>query len=114
MISKTDVQNIASELGGTVVTDATWTALIGFAYLQMNIDVWGTWLDMGATYLVAHLVTLGKRRGAGGPVQTEMVGQVSRSYFTMLTAGVLGSTSYGQEFFRLRNSLADARFPVIV
>jgi Protein of unknown function (DUF4054) len=110
-ITKTDVLNVAPEL--TAISDPQWAALIGYAYAQMDPDIWATWLDMGAAYLVAHLATLTRRHGTG-PVQSESVGQVSRSYQAFpLTAGALESTAYGNEYLRLLNMLGDARFPVV-
>ncbi len=63
-------------------------------------EIWGSYLDDGAVYLAAHLATLSKAKGKG-PVTAEAVGQVSRSYASLLQFGRLGLTSYGVEYERL-------------
>ncbi len=81
---------------------------------QMNEDVWGTRVNLGARYLAAHLGTLDLRRGTGGPVTSETVGPVSRTYSASIAdgAGRLGSTTYGLEYERLMMTLPAARFTI--
>lgn len=107
-----DVVAIAPELASVVT--ATQNKILAFVDLQFNTTLWGDKLDMGKTYLAAHLGTLSRRAGAGGPVVSESVGQVSRSYAASIASGaaMLESTSYGLEYKRLLRQLPGARFTV--
>lgn len=109
MIAWSDVVNIAPELA-TIATNAQ-TAILSDVYNEMNADVWGSKLDIGAKWLAAHLATVGPRRkGAGGPIMSQTVAQVSQSYGTTAAAlSSLGATSYGQEYERLIYTLPSAR-----
>jgi hypothetical protein len=109
-ITSAAVLTVAPELSS--LTSGQWSALITSAYLQMDAGTWGTWLDMGATYLVAHLGTLTKRAGVGAVI-SERVGDVGRTY-AELGSGVLDSTTYGAEYQRLTRLLGDARGPVVI
>lgn len=111
-ITWTDVVNIAPELS-TVATD-TQTAILADVALQMPAEVWGTMLDTGSKYLAAHLATVTSRRGGGGagPLTSETVGQVSRSYAAPLKATSIMSTPYGVEYDRLLMNLPAARWTV--
>ena len=105
-ITKDDVLLIAPELSG--VSDATWTALIDDAYLQLNADVWGARLSLAAKYLVAHLATLSSRRGSP-LVSSQTVGPVSVSYAVGTPtdgSSEYDSTPYGREFRRLMRAVA--------
>jgi hypothetical protein len=114
-ITWTSVVNLPAPELATVPADAQTTILAAVA-LQMNADVWGEKLDLGSAYLAAHLATVGKRAGVGGPVTHQSVGQVSQSFAASVAQGAahLGSTSYGLEYERLLYSLAAARMPVVV
>lgn len=89
---------------------------IADAYEQLDPDVWENKLDRGALYLAAHLAKLGASGavGSAGPVQSESVGQVSRSYaVAQLDSGdTYESTGYGRLFLGLLMSLPNARFGV--
>lgn len=103
---------IAPELSG--VDDATFAAIIADAYGQMNPTLWGRKLDIGAKYLVAHLVSMTTAGGAPdaagtfGQVQSESVGGVSRTYQTTASGTGLEATSYGDEYKRLLRQVAFA------
>lgn len=58
--------------------------------------------DLAIAYMVAHILTIGARAGAGGPITSETEGNLSRSYGATASKNALMSTSYGQEFERLR------------
>jgi hypothetical protein len=111
-ITKADVLLIAPELTG--VSDAQWAVFIADAYAQMNEGFWGTRLNLGAKYLVAHAATMGDRAGASGSIQSEKVGEVSIAYHASVAQSVanLDATSYGQEYKRLLH-LGQDRFMVI-
>lgn len=112
MISWDDVTTVAPELSA-VPTD-TRTAILADVALQISVTAWGgsDRADMASKYLAAHLGTLalGGANG-GGPVVSEVVGQVSRSYASPMgnTPGSEGSTRYGLEFMRLRRALVMSR-----
>jgi hypothetical protein len=111
-ITSADVLLVAPEL--STLNGSQWTALLAQVYLQLDEDAWGDWLDLGATYLAAHLATMSKRAGTGGAVVSESVGSVSRSYAVAPTTAAMTSTGYGQEFCRLQNLLGAARGPWVI
>ncbi len=113
MIAWSDVLIVAPEL--STLASGTQTAILAYVALQMNVDAWGSNLDMGLVYLAAHMATMTLRRGTygGGAVTGETVGSVSRQYAApMMVVGPLGSTSYGMEYERLLLNLPAARFEV--
>lgn len=111
-ITWADVEAIAPELA-TVAT-ATKNAILADLPLQMNETVWAEKLNLGAKYLAAHLATISARRGAGGAIQSQSVGQVSRTFAASMASGqaLFGSTSYGVIYEGLLMSLAAARFTI--
>lgn len=109
-IDWTDVVDIAPELSTVAV--GMQNAILADINEELDPAVWGTRLDAGSKYLAAHRATLATRAGSGGAVQSETVGQVSRTYaVSSATAGAgYSATSYGQVFEQLMLSLAAARF----
>lgn len=96
------------------LSDAQCEKAITEAYLQMDEDTWGDLYDTGAFYLAAHIATVAALRGTtAGAIQSESVGQVSRSYAAAVSEDI-GSTSFGAEYRRLVSNLIDARMPVIM
>jgi hypothetical protein len=101
--------SIVARVPALVVVDdpAAWEAAIADAQLQVSASAWGDLYELGVTYLAAHLLLGSHPEVEGpGPVQSESVGSVSRSY------AVAGSvfhnimrTSAGREFLRLRSLL---------
>lgn len=91
------------------------------ARLQVKESVWGDRWDLGVSYLAAHLILLqksaqgssisGSRTVVSGPVTSERVGDLSRSYGTGGSSSSTSasqsydSTSYGREFKRLLGSI---------
>lgn len=112
VIDWTNVTDIAPELSTAPL--AMQTAILAQVNAELDEDVWDTKVEIGRAYLAAHLGTILRRRGAGGPVVGESVGSVSRQYSASIAAGaaMLGSTSYGIEFERQLMTLAAARFTV--
>lgn len=98
------------------LSDGELDAAVAHANLQLDADVWGDWLEMGLLNLAAHLGTMAARRGTAGSVQSEAVGQVSRSYAVSVAAdgAALRSTAYGAEYQRLANLLNCARGPWVL
>jgi len=102
----------ATELSS--VASGTQTAVLAQVAFQVDEDIWGDLYDAGCAWLAAHIATVGRRRGAGGSVQSESVGSVSRSYAVSqaAAAATYGSTSYGAEFQRLCMMVPEIRFGV--
>lgn len=110
-ITWADVEAVAPELSSTPI--ATQTAVLASLPLRMSEDVWGNKLDLGAALLAAHLATVSRRRGAGGALQSQSAGQVSRAFAQALSnPGNFGATSYGVEYEALLLTLSAARFDV--
>ena len=78
-----------------------------------NECVWGSKIDMGLVYAVAHTLKMSTRAGAGGVIQSEKVGDLSRTYAVEADESLWGQTSYGKEYLRLVSILPKAR-PIIV
>lgn len=112
MIAWNDVVNIAPEL--LTLPVGAQNAILAQVYEELNPEVWCSKLDLGAVWLAAHLATISKRGGAGGPVMSQTVGQVSQSYATTMSAlSLLGATAYGQEYERLILTLPAARLLLV-
>lgn len=117
-ITKDDVVAYpAPELAQADIDDTTWTLLISLAGQEMSATL-GTQdkIDRCGRFLVAHMATLLNKQkrganaagGAAGPLQSVKVGPVEKTFATVeawtkapVTAAVLGTTSYGQEYLRL-------------
>jgi hypothetical protein len=98
-ITWADVIAVAPELA--VVPTTSQDEILAIADRQVNADSWGVLHDDGMRYLCAHLGTMALRRGSG-PVASETVGPLSRSYVNMVTlSGLYGATPYGVEYRRL-------------
>lgn len=77
--------------------------------------VWGTRRSDAIMYLAAHLGQLVIRGGGGaGPVVSESVGQVARTYAqpSSMSKGSLESTTWGREYQQLLRTLPAARIGV--
>lgn len=117
-ITKADVTEYpAPELAKAGLTDPQWKRLIEAAGQEMSASL-GTQdrIDRCGRYLVAHMATLlwqskqGAKASGGpaGPLTQVTVGPVSKSFAVpeawqkaALTAAVLSTTKYGQEYLRL-------------
>lgn len=87
---------------------AEWDAAITDAGLQLGAAAWGELLDLGTVHLAAHgMMTAHPEVSGPGPIQSESVGGVSRTYAVTAAAagGHLSSTPAGLAFLRLRRSL---------
>jgi hypothetical protein len=100
-----DVVLIAPELSAVGV--ATQDAILADVALQLSAERWGNRLDIASKYLAAHLATVTQRSGVAGPVTSESVGSVSRSYSVAAQSGAFDATAYGREYKRLQRSLVD-------
>lgn len=102
------------------VEDALVSEWLGVAARQMNPDRWGNKLNDGQMFLAAHMMKLGRigseaaPTAARGPIVSETVGAVSRSYAVdaaSMSSSSFGSTFYGQQYEALRRGLF--RSPVV-
>lgn len=97
-----DVRRIAPEFA--TVADEAVAAFLDDAALELSATAWGALYDRAQALVAAHLVALANPSMAGsiGPVASESVGGVSRSYaVTAVAAGRWGTSRFGLEFYRL-------------
>lgn len=110
-ITWNEVLLVAPELAA--LTSDQRDQILADAYLLLNEAVCGDRLDLCARYFAAHLATVNRRRGLGGAVSGQSVGQVSRQYATPQAAFLdLGSSSYGQVLQTLIRTNPAARWVV--
>lgn len=100
-----DVVPIASALASTSV--ATQNLVLAIVNREIDDTAWGDLADDGRRYLAAHFGTIFSGAGGGaiaGPVTSETLGQMARSYGTISGMGIppaLAKTWYGVEYYRL-------------
>lgn len=93
--------------------DAVITARIAEVENRTNRDAWGSKADSGVIFLVAHMLLLDKRALDGkagqfkGPLTSESVGPLSRSFASPLGRGNeqdawLMQTQWGMQYLELR------------
>ncbi len=92
-------------------SDARVTLFLDQASRRISASAFGTLYDDAQSYLAAHLIAVSARAsgmtlsGASGPVTSETVGPLSRSYASNYGAttgsDAYNATPYGQEFQRL-------------
>ena len=104
-ISWADVTALAPELS-TVDAGKQTLILDQVNNIEIHDDTWrsAAKANLARRYLAAHLASVTSNgRGSVGPVQSESVGQVSRSYAISVAQGSsnLDTTSYGKEYRRL-------------
>jgi hypothetical protein len=105
-ITSSDIKALGTEFSG--LSDSMIETYIGIAQCLISEDAWGCCYSQALSLMTAHLVTLGARAGVGGPVTSERVGDLSRSYGT-LNSGTgdineLAQTSYGTMLSMLRRA----------
>jgi hypothetical protein len=111
-ISKTDVTNFATELATVATPNADgWTDIITYVN---TFDLTQTGEDlqtdrMAKIFLAAHIATMARRGGsnAAGPMTSESVGGVRRSYGMLQTTTTnlsLSTTRYGQLYLEVLGS----------
>jgi hypothetical protein len=97
--TKAAVLNLAPELAGVSEERFAWA--IHAAGLELSAEHYGARLELAATYLVAHILTISERSGVG-PVQSISVAGVSKSFATgSSSGGDLEATPYGLGLLRL-------------
>ena len=80
------------------------------AELQVTEARWRDKYDMAVAYLTAHILTIAKRKGRAGGVQSETVGSLNRSYGGVTAMDSLDTTAYGIEFKRIRRQVSPSPF----
>lgn len=124
MITWDDVIAIAPALD--TLTSEQQAAILTHVELRVSPAKWGKLVALGQTYLAAHLGMLLQRAGEAtggqtvGPVVSETVGPVSRTFSVLSTFaaatsgdGAYTSTDWGQQYLELRNSLP-TRFGLVI
>lgn len=113
-----DVVALAPSL--SAISAEAQALILAHVALQVGPVKWGALQDAGSIYLAAHLGTLALNAAGGstqavGPVVSQTVGPVSRAFAVLTTTaggGSFDSTSYGQEYARLR-ALLPTRFGLL-
>ncbi len=105
-ISWSSVEAIAPELSS--VAAGTQTLILAMVDRQIDDIRWGEFADDGRRYLAAHLGTItngGAAGGSAGPVISETLGPMSRSYGQLNASwfGALGTTKYGVIYAYIMN-----------
>lgn len=101
------------------VETAVQTAILDDVETQVSVANLGTKYDLACKYLAAHMATLylqGDAQAPAGPIASETVGPISRSYASMsggtVTDAWLASTKHGLAYLRIvRGSLS--RLPIL-
>lgn len=103
-------QVVAIEPLAANVDDVAQELFLATAGLLVDVDEWGGLYDQGVLYMAAHLGLLSSwslagAGGASGPVTSESLGPMSRSYANLFQAsasdGVLGTTKWGKIYLML-------------
>ena len=111
-IVKQDVVDFATELAGTAVSDTAWVRIL--AHVN-GIDLTGLGeseetTQLARIYLAAHMgkVSKGLTSNAAGPVVSESVGGVRRTYANTIalatSAASLSTTGAGRAYLDIINS----------
>ena len=92
----------------SAVSSTGQTEILATVALQVGPGQWGTLQTAGQLALARHLGAIALRPSSGaGPVTSETVGPVSRTFANLASADVdLQSTPWGAEYARLRRLLA--------
>jgi len=101
-----EVVLIAPDLASLTVDQQN--AILADVELQVSESAFGAKYNLACKYLAAHLGTLYRRgaEGASGPVASERVGSVSRTYAVAKSAATgFGATAYGVQFEALARQL---------
>lgn len=96
-VTPTKVKDLASEFSG--LSDAYVQQYIDIAECLVKESVWGDCAEKATLLMSAHLTALSTRGGASGPISSEKVADLQRSYGSISNAGTdlpeLNLTSYG-------------------
>lgn len=116
-ITPDDIANVASEFSG--ISQERIDFFSGITESFVCEEAFGEKAKNAVLLYICHLLTMSKRgvSGAVGPVTSEKVGELQRSYGqagsgTSDEAGELAQTNYGIMFFTLRKGILIT--PIIV
>lgn len=110
-ITWADVAAVATDLA--TLSSTTQNAILAQVPFQVSRAQWGDLTPSGQAYLAAHLGALSKR-GLNGPVASQTVGPVTRTFMQFaLSKGSLGTTPWGLEYLRI-SALLPAVFGSVV
>ena len=99
-ITWADVEALDDSLATTPAS--TQTLILAITSRQIDVDAWGEFADDGQLFLAAHLGRLYASGAGAGPIQSETLGPMSRSYANLSqTSGELSTTKWGLEYMRL-------------
>jgi hypothetical protein len=87
------------------ISNTTLNTFEELAILYIQEDLWGSKASHGIALLVAHFLTLSNRKGQGGAITEQKVGDLARSFSHGDTKDALDYTSYGQQFKAIRKTL---------
>lgn len=88
------------------VPNARLQMFFDFAAENVNRNIFAEKSDRAEALLAAHFLTLADRGGAAGPITSEKVGDLSRSYGTIKSEQEeLAATAYGSMFITMLKSL---------
>lgn len=106
-ITATNVKARAPEFAS--LSDSVVEIFMDDASARIDLDMFGDLYDLGHLYLTAHLLSVAypALATASGPVQSETVGQVSRTYAVSAASSSGGgyNTKWGAEYKRLTRSI---------
>jgi hypothetical protein len=109
-VSQADVAVIAPEFASPAISASDFAAVLGDVLLEISPTIWGSqqMADRATKYLVAHSLAMAHPElSVPGPVQSERVGEVSRTFAVgaPLDPDSYDMTRYGKEFKRLRRMM---------
>lgn len=106
-VTAAEVTNVAKEFAQE--DPARIDMFIEFARLFICESVWGSKAKFAIIYYAAHLLKMSQiaESGGAGPITSESVGELSRSYGTDASSesGDLSQTTYGQMIRGLRKTI---------
>jgi hypothetical protein len=102
------IQDVAPEF--SKVTPAKLSRFVGYAQLTIDRSVFGDKADLATAYLTAHILKMSTRKGVGGVVTMEKVGDLQRQYSMSPRDRELDQTGYGKEFKRIRRTVVITPF----
>lgn len=117
-IIKADVLALAPRLSS--LPDAAWVIILAFVNDFKGLDTQPTLRKLALCLLAAHLGVISGSsgsNGATGPVISETVGGLKRTYAQALTLAQnseYSRTSYGQQFLAIMKMSTGTRGPMLV
>lgn len=101
MIIAQIIEDIAPELAS--IDPDRRDRVIALAENQVGKKVFGDLYDLAVAYLAAHMLSIADRQGRSGQVTGLREGDLQIQFGSVSGSGGLNSTSYGEEFLRIRS-----------